>query len=155
LRDDSASMRESGRSRFDPQAVARDARMHGLVVLAGAGLSMGPPSSLPGWTDVNDAFLESLAMRVALAVDGEVPAWPVLELIRDQRAIADVAQPDLQAQLAEERLGEHYFALFEPLDIEMWNDGHAAIAALAATGLVEAVVTTNFDRLIELALNAA
>src|SRR5262245_52747980 len=145
-------MPEAGRSWFDPAALARDAQEHGLVVLAGAGLSMGPRSSLPGWTDVNDAFLDSLGVCgpdaagvgvcVADAAEFEVPAvGQVLGLIRQQRAIADVAQPDLQAQLAEERLGEHYFAVFRPLDIETWNDGHAAVAALAATGLVRAVVT--------------
>ena len=79
----------------------------------------------------------------------------MLELVLERRDTAAAAQPDLQAQLAEESLGEHYFAVFEPLDIETWNDGHAAVAALAATGLLRAVVTTNFDRLIELALDAA
>ena len=72
-----------------------------------------------------------------------------------RRELAHVAQPDFQAQLAEESFGERYFAVFEPLDIETWNDGHAAVAALVRTGLVCAVVTTNFDRLIELALEAA
>ena len=38
----------------------------------------------------------------------------------ERRATAGVAQPHLQAQLAEEALGEHYFALFRSLDIETW-----------------------------------
>lgn len=147
-------MTDAVRPRLDSVAVARDARMHGLVVVAGAGLSMGPPSSLPGWTTINDAFLENLAICLALHTDGEV-GYDVLGLVLERREQAAAAQPDLQAQLAEESLGEHYFALFEPLDIETWNDGHAAVAALAATGLLRAVVTTNFDRLIELALDAA
>ena len=146
-------MTDAARAWIDPTAVARDARMHGLVVIAGAGLSMGPPSSLPGWTEINDAFLDSLAMRLARHTDGTV-GYDVLELVLERREAAAAAQPDLQAQLAEESLGEHYFALFEPLDIETWNDGHAALAACAATGLLRAVVTTNFDRLIELALDA-
>ena len=147
-------MTDAARPWIDPPTVARDARLHGLVVVAGAGLSMGPPSSLPGWTEINDAFLESLAMRLADHTDGTV-GYDVLELVLERRETAAAAQPDLQAQLAEESLGEHYFALFEPLDIETWNDGHAALAAIAATGLLRAVVTTNFDRLIELALDAA
>ena len=144
----------AARPQLDAAALARDARAHGLVVVAGAGLSMGPPSSLPGWTAINDAFLESLAGRVAEHTDGEAGV-DVLQFILERREQAAAAQPDLQAQLAEESLGEHYFAVFAPLDIETWNDGHAAIAALATTGLVRAVVTTNFDRLIELALEAA
>lgn len=147
-------MTGAARPWFDSTAVARDVRTHGLVVVAGAGLSMGAPSSLPGWTAINDAFLENLARRLADHTGGEV-GYDVLEFVLERRETAAVAQPDLQAQLAEESLGEHYFALFEPLDIETWNDGHAAVAALAATGLLRAVVTTNFDRLIELALDAA
>jgi len=139
---------------FDAVAVARDATAHGLVVVAGAGLSMGPPSSLPGWTAINNAFLENLALRLAAHTGGEV-GYDVAEFVLERRETADVAQPDLQAQLAEESLGEQYFALFKPLDIATWNDGHAAIAALAATGFLRAVVTTNFDRLIELAIDAA
>jgi SIR2-like domain len=142
------------RAAFDPVAIARDAELHGLVVLVGAGLSMGPPSSLPGWSAINDAFLENLALRLAEHTDGEV-GNDVAEFVADRRETSDVAQPDLQAQLAEESLGEHYFALFEPLDIDAWNEGHAAVAALARTGKLRAVVTTNFDRLIELALEAS
>jgi SIR2-like protein len=147
-------MTEAARPRFDPAASARDARAHGLVAVAGAGLSMGPPSSLPGWTEINDAFLENLALCIAVHTGGEF-GRDVLRFVLDRRATADVAQPDLQAQLAEESLGEHYFALFRPLDVETWNDGHAAVAALAATGHLRAIVTTNFDRLLELALEAA
>jgi tetratricopeptide (TPR) repeat protein len=145
---------EAVRPAFDAVAVARDATEHGLVVVAGAGLSMGPPSSLPNWTAINNAFLENLALRLAAHTGGEV-GYDVAEFVLDRRETADVAQPDLQAQLAEESIGEQYFALFKPLDIVTWNDGHAAIAALASTGLLRAVVTTNFDRLIELAFEAA
>jgi len=146
-------MPEHTRSAFDSAALARDAQAHGLVVLAGAGLSMGPPSSLPGWTDINNAFLDNLGMVISKHTSDET-GLVVSEFVLERRETAGVAQPDLQAQLAEESLGGHYFALFKPLDIGTWNDGHAALAELAATGLVRAIVTTNFDRLIELALDA-
>jgi hypothetical protein len=140
-------------SPFDAEVVARDARQHGLVVVAGAGLSMAPPSALPGWNGINDAFLENLALLLSEHIDDGGP-YQIAELIAERRETAAVAQPDLQAQLAEESLGEHYFQLFKPLDIEAWNDGHAALAAIAKTGHLRAIVTTNFDRLIELALRA-
>src|SRR5262245_15173292 len=147
-------MSEAVRPAFDAVAVARDATAHGLVIVAGAGLSMGAPSSLPSWTAINNAFLENLALRLGKHTDGEV-GYDEAEFVLERRETADVAQPDLQAQLAEESLDEQYFELFKPLDIATWNDGHAAIAALAATGLLRAVITTNFDRLIELAIDAA
>ena len=144
----------TARDSMNAAAVWQQATAHGLVVLAGAGVSMGPPSSLPGWTDINDAFLDNLGLLLARHTDGEV-GYDIAHFVLERRDAAAVVQPDLQAQLAEESLSERYFGLFEPLDIETWNDGHAAIAALAATGLLRAVVTTNFDRLIELAVDAA
>jgi SIR2-like protein len=139
---------------FDPAAVADGAREHGLVALVGAGASMGPPSALPGWTAMNNAFIEMLAHTVALHTDGEV-GYDVAELVAARRDEAAVAAPDLQAQLAEESFGEAYFGLFAPLDIDAWNESHAAIAAIARSGVLRAVISTNFDRLIELACTAA
>ena len=138
---------------FDAEALAREARAHGLVVLAGAGVSMGPPSSLPGWTAINNAFVETLALTIAQHTDGEV-GYDIGEFVAARRDEAGVAAPDLQAQFAEESLGDAYFGLFQPLDIAAWNESHAAIAAIARSGVLRAVITTNFDRLIELACQA-
>ena len=135
---------------FDAEALAREARAHGLVVLAGAGVSMGPPSSLPGWTAINNAFVETLAFTIAQHTDGEV-GYDIGEFVAARRDEAGVAAPDLQAQFAEESLGDAYFGLFQPLDIAAWNESSAAIAAIARSGVLRAVITTNFDRLIELA----
>jgi len=49
-------------------------------------------------------------------------------------------------------IGPDYFRVLQALDAEEWNGCHAAIAALAKAGLVAAIVTTNFDRLLERAL---
>ena len=139
---------------LDLAALVRDIQTHGLVIVAGAGLSMGPPSSLPGWTAINRAFLENLALLLARHTEGQA-GFEVANFIVERLETAGVALPDFQAQLAEESLGAHYFELFRTLDIETWNPAHAAIAALASTGLLKAVVTTNFDRLIELAMTSA
>lgn len=114
---------------------------------------MGPPSSLPGWTAINDAFIELLGLTIARHTDGAV-GYDVAQLVATRRDEAGVAAPDLQAQLAEESLGEAYFKLFQPLDIDAWNESHASVAAIAQSGVLRAVVTTNFDRLIELACEA-
>jgi hypothetical protein len=63
--------------------------------------------------------------------------------------------PDFMAQLMEEQAGLDYFRVLESLDTETLNENHSLIAALAGSGVVRAVVTTNFDRLLERALDAA
>jgi hypothetical protein len=52
----------------------------------------------------------------------------------------------------EEACGERYFRALQALDVDITNAAHEGIAALRATGAVRAIVTTNFDRLIENAL---
>ena len=59
------------------------------------------------------------------------------------------------AQLMEEQAGLDYFRVLESLDTEAGNENHSLIAALASSGVVRAVVTTNFDRLLERALDGA
>ena len=48
--------------------------------------------------------------------------------------------------------GESYFPILEVLDSDQTNAHHQAIAELARRGACRAVVTTNFDRLIERAI---
>jgi hypothetical protein len=137
------------------ELLAASARQHGLVIFAGAGLSVPPPSSLPGWGKLNDAFLEAICLRLAIFADPDINGAQLQEYLAQRRENNKVISPDFQAQLAEDECGEDYFRMFQALDVEAWNPGHAVIAALAAAGIVRAVITTNFDRLIELAITAA
>jgi hypothetical protein len=127
------------------------ARRGELVVMAGAGVSAGPPSEVPSWYPLNAAIFKALRRRLEAGIDR--PGW--LERVEPDVAGAREAgrfPPDYQAQLIEEMCGERYFQGLQALDITAGNASHEAIAALAAGGALRAVVTTNFDRLIERAL---
>jgi SIR2-like domain len=128
------------------------ARQGEVVVLAGAGVSAGKPTSLPGWKPLNAAIVEALRHRLESAL--ERPDWlaQVGALVDAERG-ADRFPPEYQAQLIEEMCGERYFRALQALDIDVVNAGHDGIAALASAGALKAVVTTNFDRLIEYALD--
>lgn len=52
----------------------------------------------------------------------------------------------------EEEVGGDYFAVWESIDTDIYGPVHASLAELASRGRLAAVVTTNFDRLIEIAL---
>lgn len=131
------------------------AREHGLVVFAGAGLSVGSPSALPGWRDLNSAFLDALCMRLADFTSGKAGGPLLHDWLVERRDAKGMIAPDFQAQLAEDECGAEYFRVFQVLDIDAWNEGHAALAALAEAGVLRAIITTNFDRLVEHALAKA
>lgn len=125
--------------------------MDEIVILAGAGVSAGWPSAVPAWKALNRLIVHALCDRIESGL--QVAGW-----LADGRAAIDRQRtddrfpPEYQAQVIEEMCGERYFRALQALDIGVINSAHDAIAALAATGRVKAIVTTNFDRLIELAL---
>jgi len=125
--------------------------MDNIVILAGAGVSAGWPSAVPAWKALNRLIVHALCDRLESGL--RRPDWlSQIRALIDQQRDADRFPPEYQAQLIEEMCGERYFRALQALDIDLVNSAHDAIAALAATGRVRAIVTTNFDRLIELAL---
>jgi SIR2-like protein len=137
---------------YQVDQIATKVREHGLVVFAGAGVSSGPPSSLPAWNPLNAAIVQALSKRVE-TFRGR-PDWlaPVVASVERYRQ-HDRFPPEYQAQLVEEMCGDRYFRALQALDVDAINGGHYVIAALASSGFIRAIVTTNFDPLIERALD--
>jgi tetratricopeptide (TPR) repeat protein len=128
---------------------ARDSR---LVIFAGAGISMAAPTNLPSWRDVNRIVVRSLAAAASSAV-GEPLAAKAADLIL-ARHEQEKLPPEYQAQVLAESLHDRYFEVLRHLDSERPNPTHLAIAWLARLGCVRAVITTNFDRVLEAAFAA-
>src|SRR5688572_7284906 len=121
------------------------------IVLAGAGVSAGEPTSLPGWKPLNRAIARALRLRIESATGRKDWLAQAESTVEEDRG-ADRLPPEYQAQLIEEACGDRYFRGLQSLDIDVVNAAHEGIASLAAAGKVRAIVTTNFDRLIERAL---
>jgi tetratricopeptide (TPR) repeat protein len=137
-----------------PDRLIAHIREHGIVLMAGAGVSMGPPTCLPGWDDLNNRIVDALSHRI----DSYLGRTGWTAQLRDALKLARTSgsiPPDYQAQILEELCGERYFHALRSLDVNVRNPAHNAIAALAKNGLLRAIVTTNFDRLIEQGLEAA
>jgi len=116
-----------------------------LAVFAGAGLSMAPPSSLPDWIGFNRLLLDT-AKTSALELPGVSPAAG--DAIRGLRLEALAVEAFSEAVVTS-LAGASYFLVLDILDAEIPNAHHVAVAALAKRGMCRAVVTTNFDTLIE------
>jgi len=129
----------------------RFARRGELVVMAGAGVSAGLPSAVPSWYPLNAAIFAALQRRLESGIGRAGWLDEIGHAVGDARTEGRFP-PDYQAQVIEEMCGPRYFRALQALDIDIGNAAHEAIAALAAAGALRAVVTTNFDRLIERAL---
>jgi SIR2-like domain len=75
-----------------------------------------------------------------------------LFLFRERRDKTAFFAPDFQAQLMEEEIGPAYFRVWQSLETDVYGPVHAGLAELASRGRLAAIITTNFDRLIETAL---
>lgn len=109
---------------------------------------MAPPSSLPGWDELNDAILDTLwDMLEQYGIKNNFRD-KILTTIRQKRE-ENAFPPDYQAQRMVERAGIKYFELLSAVDSDTYNAVQYYASILAKEGLLKAVVTTNFDRNFE------
>ena len=123
-----------------------------FVAFVGAGASALPPSNLPTWAQFNNLVLECLCERLAEYSENRQPTEQMLSVFRERRDETHFFAPDFQAQLMEEEVGADYFRVWQSLETDLYGPVHAGLAELASRGRLGAIITTNFDRLIETAL---
>ncbi len=118
------------------------------VVLCGAGVSVAPPSSVPSWWGFNQAVLEELRRRFLAEHPAPARTARALELLSlDRVEVAEFSQIVSNAFA-----GQTWFEPLIALDGSAPNSNHRLLARWAASGGLAAVVTTNFDTLVERAL---
>ena len=125
----------------------------GLVIFCGAGVSMVPPTCLPSWWQMNEEVIRALCNQIIPYVPpGKADYWAqAINERRDSRRFP----PEFQAELITKHFGHTYFDVLSCLDGDTPNTVHLAIAELAKAGHVRAVITTNFDRVLEAAFTQA
>lgn len=119
--------------------------MKQYVVIAGAGISVAPPSNLPSWWEYNKKLIAQIKTRALELCPG---AADILECIDVENKLPVQCISQL---VVSQGAGESYFPLLELLNGTVPNANHFALAELARQGVLKAVVTTNFDTLIETA----
>lgn len=125
-----------------------------FVAFVGAGASAIAPSHLPTWTGFNTVVLDALCQRLDQFSRDRQPTAQMLQTMLARRDQTNFLTPDFQAQLIEEEVGADYFGVWQSLPSTAFSPVHAALAVLARQGRLAGIVTTNFDTLIEAALQA-
>jgi tetratricopeptide (TPR) repeat protein len=133
----------------NPRLLA-SAREKRLVVFAGAGISMEPPTALPSWWDLSASVVRSIAARASNVISDSESAAEII--VGRQRS--DSFPPDYIAEKIVYTIGQSYFEVLRCIDSDCPNINHFALAELAAAGKLRAIITTNFDRTIEAAFAA-
>ena len=117
-----------------------------FVVVAGSGISKASPSNLPSWWEYNLILLEELnASASSLLPEGE---HALTSNLMDYIPVVSVSD-----FLTRGAMGKEYFPLLKLLDSSSPNNIHYGLAFLAQRGQLKAIITTNFDTLLEQAFH--
>jgi len=119
-------------------------RDHGLVVLGGAGLSVGSPANVPSWWEFNQAVLDGLRHCFAQSIEAPVHARRALERL----SLNDLEVTEFSQVVHNAFAGLTWFDLLGVLDGEESNTTHCTLSTLARSGMLHAIITTNFDTLL-------
>ncbi len=119
-----------------------------LVIVAGAGVSIAPPSNLPSWWGFNVTLLEAIKKQATNFL-------PQAEEVIHQLNLDRIPIQAFSDLIVDGFAGDSYFPLLRVLESDRTNANHLALAELGASGKLQAVVTPNFDTLIERAFREA
>src|SRR5215813_14823952 len=111
----------------DPPRFRRDLAGVGagpFVLLAGAGLSLWHPSSLPTWGEFNEVVLDEAKARAARSLRPGSDAAHAL----DSLTVKDVGPKAFSNALVEMLAGKSYFDVVRALDAKEPNNAHRAVA---------------------------
>ncbi|MCX7044932.1 MAG: tetratricopeptide repeat protein [Candidatus Sumerlaeota bacterium] len=129
-----------------PQALLSALNQDRLLVFCGAGASVLTPSCLPSWWKFNEALLEGAKEAM---LDGFPGITGDARKAIQGLSLSRLSVETFSHKIVESFAGSSYFPLLEILESNRTNANHRAIAELARTGRLRAIVTTNFDTLIE------
>lgn len=118
-----------------------------LVIFAGAGISKDKPSDLPSWWEYNRYIIDEIGKIGAQAI-GETDS-----LLDSVTVLEKIPIVTISDYLFNYSAGKAYFPLLEILNGIHPNRNHYLLASLAQEGKIQAVITTNFDTLIEQAFD--
>src|SRR5690242_3900643 len=122
-----------------------------LVILAGAGVSTVSPSDVPDWWQFNQAVLDGIRERVFEEFDLDAALIGEIE----RMSLEDIGVALFSQVVFSSSVGAKWFDLVAHLNGSVPNPCHDAFARLASQGRLAAIVTTNFDTLVERAFEDA
>ena len=120
----------------------------GLVVFAGAGVSVAPPASCPSWNDLKREILGGLMDKL----EAEKTTPPEVPKLRPSVVDLRLRPEAFMLGLSEAIGAGPVDRMLDGLNSGEPNANHLLVAALAKKGVVKAIITTNFEQYFEKSL---
>lgn len=115
-----------------------------LAILCGAGISIASPSSLPSWWSFISILLEEIRSAALTCIP------QLLHSQLDPLQLQNIPIHSMSEEIVSVLTGPGYFyRILRFLDSDYTNANHQALVSLAERGILQAIISTNFDTLIE------
>lgn len=108
-----------------------------LVVFVGSGASIAAPSNLPSGVRMRNDIIHELCKRDTLFKEYE------------KEIIAKDINPEMVYSIIFQSIGRDLFKTYDICNSKQFNANHLFLAQAAKSGKLSTIVTTNFDHLIE------
>lgn len=129
--------------------LATTASLRGLTVFAGAGVSVAPPASCPTWNHLKQTIVGCFLEQLSGHRDRYIASFPL--------CFVDIPEITLRPEAFMSSLSlivnrNFMTKLLAGLDYGRPNANHKLVALLAKHGILNSLITTNFETLFEKAL---
>lgn len=114
-----------------------------IVIFAGAGISKDAPANIPDWNEYNNLIIKEIGAIGSVFLENSC------NVLGDGDYSRLLSLTSLSDFIFNYIAGDSYFPLLKVLDGSRPNSHHILLASLAKEKRIKAIVTTNFDTLIE------
>jgi len=128
-----------------------NATAESVIIFCGSGVSAVAPSLVPSWYQLNASALDELR-NLALA---QVLSSSSVHAAVTSLNPTDVPLVTFSQVLSDAFAGRHWLGILTALDCDTTNAVHQSLTSLIRNGVCSALVTTNFDTLLERACREA
>ncbi|MFX0060913.1 MAG: SIR2 family protein [Candidatus Hermodarchaeota archaeon] len=120
-------------------------RQRKVTFFVGAGVSVIPPTCLPSWWQINQIVLDNLANESYSLVPEVKQLTSLIKKREEDRKLP----PEFVSEIITNRIDSAYFDVLQVLEGDILNQVHLWLATLGKANMISAIITTNFDTLIE------
>ena len=113
-----------------------------FILVVGAGISIDPPSNLPSWSGFYKKMLDGIKEKV-------LETLPTARKLLEPIDVNKLPVQCISEIIVRSGAGDSYFPLLTLLESARPNANHKAIVEMVKQRMVCAIITTNFDTLLE------
>lgn len=149
IREKQMKEENNGQLREIIDKLIEDIKKYGLVIFAGAGISVPAPCSCPTWMELKNKILENFLEKLI------IEDWPKKSFLEQSKTrVTDMRlRPETFMWVLNTYIGNYQtLNMINGINLSSPNPNHKLITFLSNIGVIKNIITPNFDTYIEKSL---